>query len=63
MSYSEGEVSRAPADRGGERMDGVAAARATTTPGVPGPLTGAGLPFLAVATACIWLVRRRRKSQ
>jgi hypothetical protein len=30
--------------------------------GVPGPLVGAGLPFLALAGAAYWLVKRRRRS-
>ena len=31
--------------------------------GVPGPIAGAGLPFLAVGFGVYWLVRRRRSSQ
>ena len=31
--------------------------------GVPGPLVGAGLPFLAVGYGVYWLVRRRRNTQ
>jgi hypothetical protein len=31
--------------------------------GVPGPLAGAGLPFIAVRYGVYWLVRRRRNSQ
>jgi hypothetical protein len=30
--------------------------------GVPGPLVGAGLPFLAVGYGVYWLVRRRRRA-
>jgi hypothetical protein len=30
--------------------------------GVPGPLVGAGLPFLAVGYGVYWLVRRRRNT-
>jgi hypothetical protein len=30
--------------------------------GVPGPLAGAGLPFIAVGYGVYWLVRRRRKA-
>jgi MYXO-CTERM domain-containing protein len=29
---------------------------------VPGPLAGAGLPFLAAGFGVYWLVRRRRKA-
>jgi hypothetical protein len=29
----------------------------------PGPIAGAGLPFLAVGYGVYWLVRRRRKAQ
>jgi hypothetical protein len=29
---------------------------------VPGPLAGAGLPFLAVGYGVYWLVRRRRRA-
>jgi hypothetical protein len=29
---------------------------------VPGPLAGAGLPFIAVGYGVYWLIRRRRKS-
>ena len=34
-----------------------------TTHGVPGPLVGAGLPFIAVGYGVYWLVRRRRKPE
>ena len=30
--------------------------------GVPGPLVGAGLPFIAVGYGVYWLLRRRRKA-
>jgi hypothetical protein len=30
--------------------------------GVPGPLAGAGLPFIAVGYGVYWLIRRRRKA-
>ncbi len=30
--------------------------------GAPGPITGAGLPVLAVGYGVYWLVRRRRKA-
>jgi hypothetical protein len=30
---------------------------------VPGPLAGAGLPFIAVGYGVYWLVRRRRNTQ
>jgi hypothetical protein len=33
-----------------------------TVHGVPGPLVGAGLPFIAVGYGVYWLVRRRRKA-
>jgi hypothetical protein len=31
--------------------------------GVPGPLAGAGLPFIAVGYGVYWLVSRRRNAQ
>jgi hypothetical protein len=31
--------------------------------GAPGPIAGAGLPFLAVGYGVYWLARRRRKAQ
>jgi hypothetical protein len=31
--------------------------------GAPGPIAGAGLPFLAVGYGVYWLVRRRRKTK
>ena len=30
---------------------------------VPGPLAGAGLPFIAVGYGVYWLIRRRRNTQ
>jgi hypothetical protein len=33
------------------------------THAVPGPLVGAGLPFIAVGYGVYWLVRRRRKPE
>ena len=30
--------------------------------GAPGPIVGAGLPFVAVGYGVYWLVRRRRKA-
>ena len=33
------------------------------THGVPGPLVGAGLPFIAVGYGVYWLVRRRRRPE
>jgi hypothetical protein len=34
----------------------------STVHGVPGPLVGAGLPFIAVGYGVYWLIRRRRKA-
>jgi hypothetical protein len=31
------------------------------TKGAPGPIAGAGLPFLAIGYGVYWLVKRRRK--
>jgi len=31
--------------------------------GAPGPLAGAGLPFLAVGYGVYWLIKRRRKAE
>ena len=33
-----------------------------TYSGAPGPIAGAGLPFLAVGCGVYWLVKRRRKN-
>jgi hypothetical protein len=33
----------------------------TTVRGAPGPVAGAGLPFLAVGYGIFWLVKRRRR--
>lgn len=30
--------------------------------GAPGPIAGAGLPFLALGAGAFWLIKRRRKS-
>jgi hypothetical protein len=30
--------------------------------GAPGPIAGAGLPFLALGAGAYWLIKRRRKS-
>jgi hypothetical protein len=30
--------------------------------GAPGPIAGAGLPFLALGAGAYWLIQRRRKS-
>jgi hypothetical protein len=32
------------------------------TRGAPGPIAGAGLPFLALGAGAFWLIKRRRKS-
>ena len=32
------------------------------TKGAPGPIAGAGLPFLAVGYGVYWLIERRRKA-
>jgi hypothetical protein len=31
--------------------------------GTPGPIAGAGLPFLAVGYGVYWLIKRRRKAE
>jgi hypothetical protein len=31
--------------------------------GAPGPIAGAGLPFIAVGFGVYWLIRRRRKPE
>jgi hypothetical protein len=31
--------------------------------GAPGPIAGAGLPFVAVGFGVYWLIRRRRKAE
>ena len=36
--------------------------RGGPTRGAPGPIAGAGLPFLALGAGAFWLVRRRRQS-
>jgi hypothetical protein len=42
---------------------GVGGGQGHKTSGVPGPLVGAGLPFIVVGYGAYWLVRRyRRKS-
>lgn len=33
-----------------------------TYQGVPGPIAGAGLPFLAVGYGVYWMIKRRRKA-
>jgi hypothetical protein len=50
------------ADRDGDK-DGWRDRHERPSHGVPGPLVGAGLPFLAVGFGVYWLVRRRRNSQ
>jgi len=47
-------------DRGGDRdwdRD-----RGHEAHGAPGPIAGAGLPFLAVGYGVYWLIKRRRKT-
>jgi hypothetical protein len=47
-------------DRGGDRdrdRD-----RGHEVHGAPGPIAGAGLPFLAVGYGVYWLIKRRRKT-
>jgi hypothetical protein len=45
-------------DRGGDRdWD-----RGHEVHGAPGPIAGAGLPFVAVGYGIYWLIKRRRKT-
>lgn len=49
------------ADALGDIFGGPDTGRGNVYHGAPGPVAGAGLPFLGVAYGVYWLIRRRRK--